>query len=522
MTDMYLTAAATTSVDPRRRRITGLVVPWDETGNTDAGPTRFARGSIRPGARSVKLLVQHDDTRPAVGRLTDAHETPAGLMASFEIPAGPEGDEALRLAASGQRDGLSVGVAVTEYDLDAHGVIGVTAGELFEVSLVTIPAFASATVLDIAANRKGNTIMTDPTPAPEPTPNPAPEPAPTPEPAPEPVDVHAAAGRSTVIVQAGAITPPTVTNPRPMDIRAAAVAALAHLRSGAPLGMLRAALADLVPADDLGQGFGPTRPAWVGELWTASKAARPFIDSIRRGALESLTVTGFVIDPEFVVAPYAGSKAAIPSSKVGTRPVTTTAKRWAGGLDIDRVFIDLGTPGLIADLFQQGTDSYRVQTEAEAVTAGLAASTDIPAAASVPAFLSAAGIAAMTIGATIDFLLVSPDVWSDFAGLTGAEVPWWLNNGDGGVNLATGAGNAGGLRFAVDTELPANTLLAGDSRAATWYEVSPPIQARAENIPNGGIDIGVFGYGAILVNDPRALFNSSIVVDPPVTARSSK
>ena len=52
-----------------------------------------------------------------------------------------------------------------------------------------------------------------------------------------------------------------------------------------------------------------------------------------------------------------------------------------------------------------------------------------------------------------------------------------------------------------------------------WPEVRNRLmRVRAENIPQGGVDIGVFGYAALIVNDPRAMFKGTIaapaVVEP--------
>jgi hypothetical protein len=37
---------------------------------------------------------------------------------------------------------------------------------------------------------------------------------------------------------------------------------------------------------------------------------------------------------------------------------------------------------------------------------------------------------------------------------------------------------------------------------------------QAVNIPNGGIDIAVFGYQAVLVNDPRAIIDVTVAALP--------
>jgi HK97 family phage prohead protease len=505
-----ITLTAASHVDPARRRIYGTIVPYDVVGHTSAGPTVFAAGSIvipdDPGR--VKMLVQHDANPAAVGVGASFEDRGGEVVGTFTFPPGARGDAALAEAASGLRDGLSVGVLIDAY-ATKDGVLYVTRARLNEVSLVTIPAFEDARVLAVAASQRKGITMTEEAPvtvAPVETPPEAEAPA-------EAVEVVTPSA-APAEVQAAAVVPPTRGGGRVqgMTLRAASTRALAHLRAGNPPAMLSAALLDFVPADDVGEGI--IRPQFIGELWQASRVARPVIDAIRRGRLDGLTVVGWQWDERFEVASYAGNKAAIPSKKATTKAVTTTAVRFAGGLDIDRVFIDLGAAGLISDLFSQGTDSYRTETENYVVTQLLAAATAIPAAASLTDFLIAAGVQLTDIGARVDFVTVSADIWSTFAALSSADVPWWLDNGDGSVNIGDPAGDAGKVRFSVNPDLPDNTILGGDSRAATWYEVDPPIRVRAENIPNGGIDIGVFGYGALIINDARAVVKGSVT--PPV------
>ena len=150
-------AATTSSTD---RTLTGLAVPYGPVGHASLGDVTFAAGSIRlpDDLGRVKLLEQHDRDR-SIGYLASAQDTPDGLSCTFHVPESPEGDRALQMAADGRRDGLSVGVR-----LDADVVAEISrkwwedddtptaaAGELVEVSHVTIPAFADARVSGSAA-----------------------------------------------------------------------------------------------------------------------------------------------------------------------------------------------------------------------------------------------------------------------------------------------------------------------------------------------------------------------------------
>ena len=58
----------------------------------------------------------------------------------------------------------------------------------------------------------------------------------------------------------------------------------------------------------------------------------------------------------------------------------------------------------------------------------------------------------------------------------------------------------------MDPTLAAGDILAGDTRSATFYEEPTPIRVNAIDLPKGGVDLGLFGYHALLVNDPNSLF----------------
>jgi hypothetical protein len=59
-------------------------------------------------------------------------------------------------------------------------------------------------------------------------------------------------------------------------------------------------------------------------------------------------------------------------------------------------------------------------------------------------------------------------------------------------------------------------ILAWDKRAITTYEASPmPVRVQAVNIPNGGIDLGVFAYSSTIVNDDRGVALVTVGPDVP-------
>ena len=102
-----------TSADSESRTITGRVVTWNETGSTSAGLTTFKPESI--ATKNVKLLLEHDRTRP-IGKVLSMTATEQGIDATFKIAETTAGNDALIEAATGLRDGFSVGVKVNAHD----------------------------------------------------------------------------------------------------------------------------------------------------------------------------------------------------------------------------------------------------------------------------------------------------------------------------------------------------------------------------------------------------------------------
>ena len=137
-----------TAADVASRTISGTIVTWNERGNTSVGPTVFAKNSIE--MKNVKLLLEHDRTRP-LGKLTSYEITDSGITAKFVLAKTFAADDALEEAATGLRDGFSVGAMINEWT-NNKGVMEITSATLDEVSLVTDPAIDSARVSEVAAS----------------------------------------------------------------------------------------------------------------------------------------------------------------------------------------------------------------------------------------------------------------------------------------------------------------------------------------------------------------------------------
>jgi hypothetical protein len=229
-----------------------------------------------------------------------------------------------------------------------------------------------------------------------------------------------------------------------------------------------------------------------------------------------MTITGWKRRPPGpAISPYAGNKAPIPTDGTLTySPVTVTAGRHAVGADFDRIWIDFGDESIMNTWIRLVSQDYAKKLDAAIGAAILAEATDAGSAADVIAAVRLAASTLKTAGASVSFIALAPDVFADYLDITAAEAPWWLT-GSSGVDLAGASANVNNLRVFESPAVPAGTLVAGDRRAATQYTPrGNPFTVRAVDVADGGMDVGVFGYSAELVNDPLGLVTVAVVPVP--------
>lgn len=522
------------TADATDRTVTGLIVPYDAPGDTSAGSVAVTPGAFALPAdlSRVKLLLGHDRDAP-IGYLAAVREDYAGLHGTFAIAPGPAGDDALAAVRARTRDGLSYEVSRVRYSADRARV---TAARLDAVALCSVPAYDDARAIAATRQEIGETMFTIETArailaddnadaatkaaaraflaaSPEATDDDRAAVAELDGPADTAADddvpnlAAVTAGRPAGISLHGNRAPARITAEQGVE-RLASV-----LRGAVDAGQINAALADVIPGNDAGAGL--LRSQWLGELWTAANVNRPFIDSISRATLTSGTkVHGWKWETKPVVGPYAGNKAEVPTNTVSTVPVEEPIRRVAGGWDVDRIFFDLGEAGFLESFLRMASEDYALKTEAGVVADLIAGST----AATADSLLDALGVIAgelSAIGASTSFIGVSSDLWGEYLNITSADAPWWLSKQSTVALGGGGTTSVADLRVFASPSLPAGTVLGGDRRAATYYEAQPsPIKVQAINIPQGGIDLGVFGYDSVIVNDPRALIATSVTVIP--------
>jgi HK97 family phage prohead protease len=497
-----------TAADTKTRTLTGRIVTWGEEGFTSAGKTVFAKNSITI-PKNVKLLLEHDRTRP-IGKLTSYEVTDSGIEASFRIAGTIAGDDSLLEAAEGLRDGFSVGIKLNEWE-NVDGAMVISSSQMIETSLVTDPAIDSARVTEVAATETEVSESTDSDIKPEGEDLVS-------ETAPESVTTEAVeAAKSEVTVSASA--PVMYSSPRVnLNVTAGQVAKaqLAASRGDSDARDLIAALQVATVAENTGM----VPPNYLRDVIGIIDSSRPFIDSIERAALPASGMKIFTpkLGAQATVALTAeGAEFSSTDTAVSFQEDTVVKFAGAGRLDVELVdrsdpsFLDLYIRELAAS-YAQKTDAYAAQIAAQNATQS-SSSTIYKA--------IALGIADSfgVVRATPNRLLVANtggEDGIDFSGLLGAvdgsgrplfaaAVP---QNANGLISQGSTAGTVAGLSLVVDAnytgdDANAKHALVYPSNAMRFHE-SSQIQLRTAVVANGQLDIGLYGYVAVVNRYPAA------------------
>ena len=497
-----------TAADTKTRTLTGRIVTWGEEGFTSAGKTIFAKDSISI-PKNVKLLLEHDRTRP-IGKLMSYEVTDSGIEASFKIAGTIAGDDSLLEAAEGLRDGFSVGIKLNEWK-NVEGSMVISSSEMIETSLVTDPAIDSARVSEVAAAEPEVSESNDSDIKPEGEDLVS-------ETVSESVTTEAVeAAKSEVTVSASA--PVMYSAPRVnLNVTAGQVAKaqLAASRGDSDARDLIAALQVATVAENTGM----VPPNYLRDVIGIIDSSRPFIDSIERAALPASGMKIFTpkLGAQATVALTAeGAEFSSTDTAVSFQEDTVVKFAGAGRLDVELVdrsdpsFLDLYIRELAAS-YAQKTDAYAAQIAAEAAV-GSSSSTIYKAIAL--GIAESFGVMRMTPNRLLVANTGGED-GIDFSGLLGAVDstgrPLFAaaapQNANGLISQGSTAGTVAGLNLVVDPNYTgdnanAKHALVYPSNAMRFHE-SAQIQLRTAVVANGQLDIGLYGYVAVVNRYPAA------------------
>lgn len=112
----------------------------------------FKKSLKKTGPIRVKMLYGHDPQK-LVGKWTNLEEDGVGLAATGQVFKNLSlGEETLFLVREGVLDGLSIGFRIVNSDRQANGTRIIREIDLLEVSIVSIPALASARITNVRAD----------------------------------------------------------------------------------------------------------------------------------------------------------------------------------------------------------------------------------------------------------------------------------------------------------------------------------------------------------------------------------
>lgn len=529
------------------RTVTGLLLPYGEQCSSSVGKFAFSPGvcELPEDPTVTGLNVQHQREHP-VGRATTITETPRGVVASFKIADGKDGDQALADIASGKRKHLSAEVR----ELVVDGARAVKA-QLFGAALVEKPAFPGAVLfaydesgepeiepdeadkaettekhVDEWQDEDGRTwkrttsttTVVDGTTTTTTTKVVLEEPEPAGDTTNEPEEGNTMA-TATAQGFAAASHTPGKTEPRKTDkaaffsavadaVRTGDERHLANILRTERLGMF--ALADVkydAAATDGGKLY---EPAYLGDVWEGNPFERELIPLLSHGDLTELNFKQRRITQRPLVDKWTGNKTEIPSQAPKFTTETKQAQRFAGGLDIAREYLDFGHTADIEYVVGLMVESYKINSDAYVRDEIVAASTELElTAADKPADISEAlwklvkgALAVRRQGkAKATFAVVDENLFEELLFTKKDNSLEYL-----ATSVGLDAGTLDGFSFVPTEHFTDGEVLVGARQAATVLELpGSPIRVNALDIARGGIDEALFGYVGVRVERAEAL-----------------
>jgi HK97 family phage prohead protease len=494
-----------------KREMTGVIVPFGKIGYTNMGEVVFEAGSLNIG-EGIKLFTEHDMTQP-IGRMISHEVSPIGVIGKFKIANTTAGNDALVLASENLRGAFSIGAKINESSPE-DGVLKVTSAELIEVSHVGSPAFAEAQITDVAASADNQTeTLTEK--------DKDMEDVKTSEVAAAPEAVEASKPEA-VVTAAVAYAKPRVNT----DVTAGQYA-MAQIKAMQGDNDSR----DLVAALEIAtvtENTGVVPPNYLRDIIGIIDDSRPFINSIERAALPASGMKIFT--------PKLGAQATVDLTAEGAEfDSTDTAVsfqeddvvKFAGANIINVELLDRSDPSFLDLLIRELAASYAQKTDAYAAKIASTGSGQTKGETLYQAI--AAGIADSynIMRFTPNNILVAPsggftDI--DYANLLGAVDdagrPLFAaaapQNAGGLVTQGSTNGTIAGLNMVVDPNYTGNatntkTALVYPSAAMRFHE-SGTVQLRANVVSNGRVEIGLYGYVAVVNKYPTAF--RFLEVDP--------
>ncbi len=504
--------------DDGERRIDAIAVPYNVFATVSGGQeVMFKPGSLPVDGKAPRVFMYHDSTKP-VGIVSERVDTDEAMLASMKISRTALGDEALVLAADGVMD-VSVGVNPIEYTEDKQGRMIVTKAEWMELSLVPIPAFAGATITEVAAQAE-----TEPD---------EPETPQVPE---EEPPVEATPAQAEVVEAAAIPTPALPAQVKRKFAMPSAGEYLAAYHIGGDTfrrvneafveaakekqTALQAAAGDVLTTDTPGLLPVPV----LGPVFQDLNYIRPVVAAVGARAFPDGGNSKTFIRPTWTTHPSVASQSPELSAVSATTPVVASnvvsKTTLAGQVTLSVQDVDFTSPAAMEIILRDLAGQYLLKSDdiaADAIATGASASgATWTVTANDPSTLISALYDAATdiLNATNflpDHLFVSPDVWQKLGSQLDADKrPIFPYAGAAGLMGINGAGvanitvantfNPFGLNLVADRNFASGSLFVARGSAIEFYEQLRGLMS-VEAPGTLGRTFSYYGYVATFIAD---------------------
>ena len=506
-----------------KRTITGIALPYNTEATVSGGQTvSFLPGSLPTEGKAPKLYMSHDASQ-AIGLVTERTDDDEAMYFTAKVSTTALGDEALILAADGVLDSVSVGVNPTKFSYNDEGTMIVEAADWMELSLVPQPAFAGATITDVAASipTSDEEISNNTETAPD-------EPEPT-----EPQENPVSETPAPEVIEASALFAQPKRKfdlPTPGEYLAAMhiggttfenVAAAARDYVASKQSAFEFAAGDVLTTDTVGLLPVPVLGPVFANL---NQAIRPVVAAVGARAYPDGGNQKTFVRPTWTTHTSVASQSSELAAVSATTPVIASnvisKTTLAGQVTLSLQDVDFTSPGsmdiIINDLmgqYMQASDN--LAADGLVSGAGASGATWTVTANDPSTLISAIYTSAYNILLATNFLpdhiFVAPGVWQALgAQLDVDKRPVFPYVGAAGLMGVNGMGSADitvantfnpfGLNLVADRNFAAGTMVVARGAAIEFYESIRGLLTRDEPSTLGKV-MSYHGYASLFVSD---------------------
>lgn len=474
------------------REVSGIAVPYDNTIDIGGGwSERFEKGAVDLNA-DVKLFRDHKEI---IGLVTEMKDSDEGLSIRAKISETTLGNETLALVKDGAIRSFSVGF-IPVIDEKKDKTIIRKKVNLKEVSLVAFPAYENASVTEVREENTQEEISME----------------------------------NQTVDYANAIAE-VRNHAEELERRLDVIASEKVSTSAKPQFRSYGEYVKAVASGDVDahrEFTGPTtadsimKNAWVSDVIQVLNAGRPSWSVLSSAALpadgNNVEYPVRVVNGTDVAEQAAeGDTLAYGSIEITSE--TAPIKTYGGYTNMSRQLVERSSVAYVDAAFRAMVAKYASATNAAAKAKLVAAAgfnTASVASWAADAVIEALADSAVKVnedtGKALEFILCSPDVFKDLAGIVdGSNRPLLANTGAtvntlGSINPIGLTGNILGLPIVVDPSFAAGNLFVGNRSALTTYEsAGAPFRLTDSDITNLTNSMSVYGYAAIGALDPAAM-----------------